>query len=468
MNKLSVKCLTIGIIIMVQFFTLGISAQDKPNVIIILADDLGYATTGAFTNKSSKVDTPNINRIAEEGAKFTDGYVTASVCGPSRAGLLTGRYQQRFGIYANYDTQRGPGVPASEKVIGTYFKEAGYATAAIGKWHVGVKQKGQHPIDRGFDKYYGFNSAQTDYFNSSILFDGKTKVKKHKYLTFQFTEEAVGFIEKHKQKPFFMYLAYNAVHGPNQAPESYINKYIKKGIPKRMATQMAMIDALDEGVGKVLDALKANGLEENTLIYFLSDNGGLPSWWKGSNDPWKGFKREQWEGGNHVQFLMKWPKVIPAGQVRNETVFSLDILTTSLAAANIDLPKNIALDGKNILSVFKSKKTKEIHESIFWAGSHVERSGGAHKNAKKLPYPKDNAPPAWAVRSGEWKLVQMMEFGASKLYNIRKDPAESTDVYVSNKKVVKKLTQSFANWFKDMSKPVAWDDQYYEQLKSIK
>lgn len=446
------------------------NGTSRPNILVIVADDLGYATTGVYTNVKAKLATPNIDAIAKDGATFTEGYVTASVCGPSRSGLLTGRYQQRFGIYANCDTQKGPGVPASEKIMGTYFHEAGYRTAAIGKWHVGVKNEGQHPIDRGFDKYYGFNSAQTDYFNSPILFDGKTKVTKHKYLTFQFTDEAVNFIEegKNNKKPFFMYLAYNAVHGPNQAPVDYVAKYTAKGFPKNIATQMAMVDALDEGVGRVLKTLKESGLEENTLVYFLSDNGGLPSWWEGSNAPWRGFKREQWEGGYHVQFLMKWPAKIPKGQVRSEMVYSLDILTTSLAAASIEKPKNIILDGTNLLPIFNSKNKNEVHKSLFWAGSHVPRSEGAFKEKMDEEYSKDDAPATWAVRSGKWKLVQMFEFGAVQLFDLEKDPTESKNVAAENKELVAKMSKEFGVWFKGMKEPIIWKKEYFNDLQKVK
>ncbi len=434
----------------------------QPNILVIVADDLGYATTGVFGGDPNRVATPNINRIATEGARFTDAYVTASVCAPSRSGLLTGRYQQRFGVYANNDNQRGPGVPGSETMMARYFKDAGYTTAAIGKWHVGVKDPGQHPLDRGFDKYYGFNSAQTDYFNSPIMYDGRTKVTKHKYTTFQFTDEAIDFISGAKEKPFFLYLAYNAVHGPNQAPQEYIDKHAD--LPQGIRVQAAMVNALDDGIGRILDYLKDKGLEENTLLFFLSDNGGLPSWWKGSNDPWRGFKREQWEGGYHVQFMMRWPGKIPAGKERHEMVSSLDILTTSLAAANIKVPATVTLDGANILPVFGKKEKQVIHKYLYWAGSHVAQE----KDAAPITYPQDDAPPAWAVRTGPWKLVQMMEFGAPMLYNLDTDTTETHDVAAQHPEIVKELTKAFAVWFKDMTPPIAWNKKYYDQLKTIK
>ncbi|AWG23301.1 hypothetical protein FFWV33_18090 [Flavobacterium faecale] len=438
--------------------------EKKPNIIVIVADDLGYATTGIYGQDGNRIKTPNIDRIGKEGAQFTNAYVTASVCGPSRSGLLTGRYQQRFGSYANFDSQRGPGVPASEKVMGTYFKEAGYTTAAIGKWHIGDKLPGQHPIDRGFDKYYGFNSAQTDYFNSPILFEGKTKVLKHDYLTFQFTNEAIDFIGAAKDKPFFMYLAYNAVHGPNQAPKEYIDKFESAG--KGDKAMLGMLAALDDSVGKLLDYLKEKNLEDNTLIYFLSDNGGLSYWYKGSNAPWNGFKREQWEGGYHVQYMMRWPKMIKAGQVRNEMISSLDILPTSMAAAGIKPAKKDQLDGVNLLPIFNRKETQVVHPYLFWAGSHVP--GADARPATDFPYKKDDAPPSWAVRSGKWKLVQMMDVGPPMLYDLDTDPTESKDVIKQHPEIEKSFKTEFAKWFKDMKTPIAWDPKYYELLKTVK
>lgn len=442
--------------------TVNAASLNRPNIIVIVADDLGYATTTVYGGNANQVKTPNIESLATTGARFTDAYVTASVCAPSRAGLITGHYQQRFGSYANFDSQRGPGVPASEVMMARYFKDAGYTTAAIGKWHLGVKEPGQHPLDRGFDKYYGFNSAQTDYLNSPILYDGKEKVTKHKYLTFQFTDEAVSFIEGAKEKPFFMYLAYNAVHGPNQAPQEYIDKY--PDFPQNERVQAAMVSALDDGIGQVLETLKRTGKYENTLIFFLSDNGGLPYWWKGSNDPWQGFKREQWEGGYHVQFVMSWPSMIPAGKERNEMVSSLDILPTSMAAAGIKIPRSAHLDGTNILPVFANAEKNEIHQYLYWAGSHLP----ADKKFDELPYNHDNPPPTWAVRHGKWKVVQMMELGEPMLFDLEADPTESNDLAAENPQIVKQLSKKFGIWFKDMAPPIAWDKKYYDQLKTVR
>ncbi len=248
---------------------------------MILADDLGFGVLNSYGGDPKRVATPNIDRLASQGAKFTDGYVTCSVCGPSRAGLMTGRYQQRFGIYANCDNQtKGGAVPADQTMMPRYFKDAGYKTAMIGKWHLGDKLPGQHPLEKGFDEYFGFESAQTDYFESPILFDGRTKVKKHDYLTRAFTDRAIQFIEQSDTSPFFIYLAYNAVHGPNQAPHETIAKFAN--LPAKEAIQAAMVAELDAGVGRLLTAVEQSGKDKNTLIFFLSDNGGLPSWWKGS------------------------------------------------------------------------------------------------------------------------------------------------------------------------------------------
>ena len=195
---------------------------------------------------------------------------------------MTGRYQQRFGIYANCDTQtQGGGVPGNATMMPRYFKNAGYATTMIGKWHLGDKLPGQHPLEKGFDEYFGFNSAQTDYLKSPILFDGRTKVTEHDYLTRAFTDRAIRFIGKSGDTPFFIYLAYNAVHGPNQAPEEVVARFPE--FPPKESLQAAMVAELDAGIGRLLDALEQSKKSQDTLIFFLSDNGGLPNWWEGSN-----------------------------------------------------------------------------------------------------------------------------------------------------------------------------------------
>lgn len=457
------------------FFTIGLlavalgaglraasAASGTPNVIVILADDLGYGVVNSYGGDANRVATPNIDRLATEGARFTEGYVTASTCGPSRAALMTGRYQQRFGIYANCDTQTaGSGVPGDQTMMPRYFKQAGYATAMIGKWHLGIQRTGQHPLEKGFDEYFGFNSSQTDYFQSPILFHGREKVDTHEYLTREFTDLAIRFVERRGDAPFFLYLAYNAVHGPNQAPKETIARFARLG--PREALQAAMVAELDAGVGRVLDALDKSGQARDTLIFFLSDNGGLPNWWEGSNGRLRGLKRHQFDGGNKVPFLVRWPAGVPAGQVRRQPVTALDILPTALAAAGLAAPAHDVLDGINLLPALKASRDLQPERPLFWAGSHYEgpvppKQPGAH----------DNPPPAWAIRRGDWKLMQVVEQGPPLLFNLAADPSESKDVIGQHPEIAEQMRRTWVEWFQIGGTPIAWKPEYFQQLKSLR
>jgi len=437
-------------------------AAERPNVLLILADDLGYGIANCYGGDPARVATPNIDRLASEGARFTDGYVTSSVCGPSRAGLLTGRYQQRFGIYANTDNQvAGGGVPGDQTMMPIYLKNEGYATAMIGKWHLGGKP-GQHPLEKGFDEYFGFDSAQTDYFSSPILFDGRKKVKEHDYLTREFSSRAIDFIGRAGNRPFFIYLAYNAVHGPNHAPEETIQRFSK--LPNREAIQAAMVAELDEGIGRVLKELDAAGKSANTLVFFLSDNGGLPSWWEESRGGLRGYKREQFDGGGKVPFLVRWPAAVKAGQVLNQPVISLDILPTALEAAGITKPAGGIFDGISLLPSLKAGKDSQPGRTLYWAGSHYDNGPGAKKNQGGG---HDNPPPAWAVRRGPWKMMQILEQGPPMLFDIEKDPAEASDVIARYPELAAELQAAFVDWFKIGGKPINWNEKYYRQLKDL-
>ena len=431
-----------------------------PNIVVILSDDQGYSTLGAYGGDPKRVVTPHLDRLAAQGARFTDGYVACSTCSPSRAGLLTGRYPQRFGYYANIDAQRGAGLPAAEVTLPRFFKSAGYATAAIGKWHLGTEQPGQHPLERGFDEYFGFDSSQTDYFKSPILFRGREKIRNHHYLTAEFSREAAAFIARNRERPFLLYLAYNGVHGPQQAPEEYLRRF--SHLPdERERMQSAMLAALDDGVGQVLAQLDQLNLAENTLVFFLSDNGGLHNWWSGSNGPQRGFKREQWDGGVKVPFLVRWPARIAAGQVVRDPVIALDILPTALAAAKLVLPTDRAIDGVNLLPRLTGQQTRPPHEMLFWAGSHVAgdlrgRQGQA------------DGPPAWAVRRGSWKALQIFAEGGVKLFNLETDVGEQHDLAASRPEIVRELTAAYVAWFRQAgTPPISYHRTHYEKLKSV-
>jgi arylsulfatase A-like enzyme len=368
-----------------------------PNLVIILADDLGYGDVGAYG--SERIATPNIDALAAHGVRFTEGYVTAAVCSPSRAGLMTGRYQERFGYDFN-DSSR-TGLPLTETTLGERLKRAGYATGAIGKWHLGFSDE-QQPLRRGFDEFFGMASGSiyitpgtpgTDSYwpaeygmpekRRRPIYRGDTPVEETEYLTDAITREAVDFIRRHRDEPFFLYLAHHAPHSPLQATDKYLERYAHV---EDRATRIysAMVSALDDGVGAVTATLRELGLEDNTLVVFLSDNGcALYLMGACSNQPLNGGKRFQLEGGVRIPFIVSWPDRIPAGGVFSRPASALDLVPTLIAAAGVtETPPE--LDGVNLLPYLLGEREGAPHQRLFWRA-------GANR----------------AVRDGSWKLWQV-------------------------------------------------------------
>ena len=332
------------------FLSLGVAQSAPPNIVVILADDLGYGDV-AF-NGCEDIPTPNIDALAANGVLCSNGYVTHSTCSPSRAALITGRYQQRFGHESGptFDTiaplNPGLGLPESEIPLPQLLKSAGYVSGAIGKWHLGFAPN-LFPRQRGFDEFFGFLDAQHPYYNGLIYRD-ETLVRENAYLTDAFTREGVSFIDRHATEPFFLYLAYNAVHKPyDQPPAIYLDRVANIPDPDRRL-YAAMVVALDDGVGQIVASLQAKGLLQNTLIFFLSDNGA-PKESFTRNDPLRGYKGDMLEGGVHVPFAVQWSGRLPANVVYPEPVSSLDIFPTVAAAAGLALPTDRAYDGLNIV-----------------------------------------------------------------------------------------------------------------------
>ncbi len=376
----------------------GTLAGAPPNVILIIADDLGYGDVGCYG--SEHIRTPHIDALAAEGVRFTDGYVAAAVCSPSRAGLITGRYPQRHGFEFNIAGRDDlHGLALSERTIADVMQSAGYATGAIGKWHLG-KSAEQHPQSRGFDEYFGMLEGGSTYVTlrtpeavainslgqesrvrerpNKILRD-RTVVEEDEYLTDAFTREALDFINRHREEPFFLYLSYNAPHTPLQAKRTDVEAYSHiEDVKTRVFA--AMVKSLDDGVGQVTAKLEELGLQENTLVAFISDNGGaLYVGGASSNGSLNGGKRYQYEGGVRVPFIMKWPARLPAGQVDSRPVISLDLLPTFAAAAGAEAGKGI--DGVDLMPYLTTEKQGSPHERLFW-----------------------RAAPNLAVRKGRWKL----------------------------------------------------------------
>ena len=402
----------------------------KPNVILIVADDLGNADVG-YNNLRSDIKTPNIDQLATSGVRFTTGYVTGPVCGPSRAGMLTGTYQQTFGFNDNPGPFRRspdikPGIPLNVPTVAEHMQSAGYTTGAIGKWHVGGQENRQFiPTNRGFDHYYGFLGGAASYFSedqSSFKFlrNEQLVAKPQNYLTDVFGDESVQFINDHKEDPFFLYVAFNAVHTPLQVPDSLLHKFDHiKNLKRRQL--VAMQYAMDCNIGKILSALEANDLDDRTMIVFISDNGGKPGNNESYNTPYNGMKGTLWEGGIRLPFAMKLPGVIPANTVYKNSVISLDIMPTVLAAVGAEVPKDI--DGVNLLPHITNKKQEAPHETLFW-----------WINKK------------WAIRDSEWKLMYDDKAKKEYLFKISEDISEQNDVHEQYPEVVKRLKKEFNQW----------------------
>ena len=383
------KLLTLNIAIPVAFLGSILSAADapkRPNILVIVADDLGYADLGF--QGGADVPTPHLKSIAASGARFTHGYVSGPSCSPTRAGLLTGRYQQRFGHEFNPGGEGSAaagkgeiGLPLSETTIANRLKEAGYTTGLVGKWHLGASPK-FHPQQRGFDEFYGFLGGGNTYFNqeTTTILRGTEKQSEPTYLTDAFGREAVSFIDRHQKKPFFLYLAFNAVHTPMEADETRLGKFADIQDQQRK-TYAAMLSAMDDAVGDVLKKLRESQLEENTLIFFISDNGGPTmrgTTINGSiNSPLRGSKRTTLEGGIRVPFAIQWKGHIAPGTVYNRPVIQLDIQPTALAAAGVDIRPEWKFDGVNLLPFIAGQTTGVPHEALYWRMPSARETGSS-------------------------------------------------------------------------------------------
>jgi len=433
------------ITLLASFLLLPSAFAAPPNIIIFLADDLGYADIGA--NGCKDIPTPNIDSIAKNGVRFTDGYATHCVCSPSRAGLMSGRYQHRFGFEANSGPEKYAaenfGLPREEKTLAERLKPLGYATGMVGKWHIGFKE-GLRPHERGFDYHFGFLSGAHTYTpgarDNDVIVRNGVPVKTTKYLTNEFADEAVGFIErcqgtkneepptKNPAKPFFLYFAFNAVHEPLDE-----SKYMERfpSLTGKRKTYAGMLSALDDAIGRVLAKVRELGQEENTLIFFYSDNGGPTHLTTSSNLPLRGEKAQFFEGGIREPFLAQWKGKLPAGAVYREMVMGFDCHATALAAAGGEFPTDKPLDGVNLLPFLTGEKSGRPHEQLFW------RSGGAH-----------------AARVGDWKLVNTRT-EPPMLFNLKDDIGETTDLAAKEPAKLKEVQAAFAEWEKD-KKPAQW------------
>jgi arylsulfatase A-like enzyme len=346
------------------------AADRKPNIVVIVADDLGYADLGVHGCKD--IPTPHIDALANAGTRCTNGYVSGPYCSPTRAGLLTGRYQTRFGHEFNPGGKAADaGLPVTQTTLGDRLKEAGYVTGLVGKWHLGDESK-YHPQKRGFDEFFGFLGGAHGYMpgKGADVLRGRESIEVKEYLTDWFGGEAVDFIGRHKEKPFFLYLAFNAVHTPMHATQARLECFDKIADPTRR-TYAAMLSAMDDAIGKVMEKLKSEKLESDTLVFFISDNGGPTM--KGTtingsvNTPLRGSKRTTLEGGIRVPFFVTWKGRLPAGKTYDKPVIQLDIAATALAAAGIEVKPEWKLDGVNLGPFLIGESGQsQPHEALYW------------------------------------------------------------------------------------------------------
>ncbi|MCL5271303.1 MAG: sulfatase-like hydrolase/transferase, partial [bacterium] len=429
------------------------AASRKPNILVIFADDLGYGELGCQGNP--QIPTPHIDSLARNGVRFTDGYVTASVCSPSRAGMITGRYQTRFGheflFTGHHNLDPNAGLPAGERTLADYLGAAGYATGLVGKWHLGGRPE-YHPQRRGFQEFYGFlheghyyvppadpyvyahlRNPEPTYDADNPILRGTEPVEEKEYLTRALTREALAFIDRHAAEPFFLYLAYNAVHSPMQTlPEDFARFGDIQDYHRRIFA--GMLAAMDDSLGAVLAGLRKHGLEDDTLIFYISDNGGPTEELTSSNAPLRGGKGHLWEGGIRTPFLMQWKARIPGGQVYMQPVIALDVLPTALAAAGVPLPTGVAFDGVDLAPYLTGQKSAPPHETLYW------RSGGV-----------------FALRRGHWKLVNQPEPGQParfRLYDLAADIGETTDRSADEPELARQLKAELDALDKAMVPPV--------------
>lgn len=435
------------------------AATTLPNILLFLADDLGYADIGV--NGCKHIPTPNIDSIAKNGVRFTDGYATHPVCSPSRAGLMSGMYQHRFGFEHNSGPERfaAPnfGMPREVPTLAEKLNSAGYATGMVGKWHIGFKE-GLRPHERGFGEHFGFLSGARSYYPDNpreldpIVRNGVPVQGEKDYLTDAFAREAVSFIERasatkneepgtrNKAQPWFLYFAFNAVHSPLEATEAYEACFPHITDPKRK-TYAGMLSALDTAVGRVLTKVRELGQEENTLVMFYSDNGGPTAETSSRNDPLRGFKGQMYEGGIRVPFVMQWKGTIPAGQTFTQPVMGFDCHATALAAAKVawasaqsdaSAKAETTLDGVNLLPHLLGEKTVPPHDFLCW------RAGEQR-----------------AIRMGDWKLVQTPRDETAQLFNLKTDLGETTDLAAKEPAKFDELAAKFDEWEKGTI-PAKW------------
>jgi len=440
MAKSAILNTSIGLLFSIPGFV-SVTAQ-QPNIVVIMADDLGYADVGF--NGCLDIPTPNIDMLATQGVIFSSGYVSHSYCAPTRAGFLTGRYQHRFGFEANPDLSTVDVLPANQITIGNVLTNAGYKTILVGKWHLGGNNPNQPP-NRGFTDFFGFLGGGSPYFleTNQFLRRNLSNVVETNYLTHAFTREAVSYINTNAANgnPFFLFLSYNAPHQTLTAPQDYMEKFTNI-VDSTRQVYAAVVNAMDDGIGNVLQALDDNGIATNTLVVFLSDNGGPTAVTSALNTPLRGFKGNVFEGGVHVPFAARWPGRLPAGSIYTNPVISLDIFATAVALAGGVMPADRPMDSVNLMPYLLGETNGPPHEYLFW---------------------RQNGGEMWATRNGNWKWMNNPTNSGPLLVQLADDgTGEFTDLSTNEPARVAAMEAAFAHWDAQMLEPLFSDGQLIE------
>lgn len=439
------------ITILLNFFSCGTSNNKPPNVIVIISDDQGYADVGF--HGSNEIFTPNIDRIAKNGVVFSEGYVSYAVCSPSRAGLITGRYQNRFGYSRNIllaPNDSLMGLPLSEQTLPDVLNNVDYKTKAIGKWHLGA-HKSLVPEKRGFDEFFGFLIGGHRYFPEDLtlndltearrqmdgyitkIYDNGKRINTKKYLTEELSDNAVKFIEDNSDNPFFLYLSYNAPHTPLQATTKDLERNKHIDIEKRQ-TYAAMVSSMDDGIGLILDKLEQKNIFENTIVFFFSDNGGVEWYNFSDNGPLRGIKGDFFEGGIRVPFTMQWPNKIKPGTIYDKPIIALDIFATVASAAKAEKYIKNEIDGVNLIPYLSGNKSGLPHEYLYW------------KNPDKdIDVIRDNRYKYLRIKNDEY------------IFDLKNDISEESNIIDLSKPIYDRLKSQFKLWEKDMIDPVFMD-----------
>ncbi|MFT4692838.1 MAG: arylsulfatase A-like enzyme [Limisphaerales bacterium] len=419
---------------------------------------MGYSDLPKFGK--SEIPTPNLDRLAQEGTLFTDAYVTAPICVASRMGLLSGQYQQRFGVYDNIYGEERVQRFLQQTLLPSVFQQAGYRTGLVGKWHLNGNKRVQYktgsPLQRGFDEFIAIRGGDSPFWKGTPVYrNGKdNSFPAPEYLTDYWGTEACAFIDRNKSTPFFLYLAYNAVHSPMHALEADQEKFPGVTDENRRIYD-GMLLSMDRSIGRVLDRLDQHGIADNTIVVFLNDNGGGESTKRyaghsrnfANNKPLRGYKFDLFEGGVRVPMILRWPGQVPAGKFYHKMVSSTDLFPTLATAAGLQMPKGQPADGVDLLPYLNGKNRSQPHEWLCWQNrSWLPRKKGGSVAPTRNIYNS-------AIRKGRWKLVRLNEkIGADnppsawRLYDLTKDIGERQDVAARNKDVVKELSAHFVSW----------------------